>query len=71
MGRVARVSGMNGTRWLAFMLLAAVVGCAPKPEVAATVHGIALPFIEDDFPHAIARAREKGLPLFVEVWAPW
>ncbi len=30
-----------------------------------------LPFIVDDYPGALARARAKNLPIFVEAWAPW
>jgi hypothetical protein len=30
-----------------------------------------LPFVEDDFGRAETLAREKHLPLFVDVWAPW
>lgn len=30
-----------------------------------------LPFIEDDYPRALAEARARKLPLFVDVWAPW
>lgn len=30
-----------------------------------------LPFIENDYSGALARARAASLPLFVEVWAPW
>lgn len=30
-----------------------------------------LPFIENDYPKAIARAKAKNLPLFVDAWAPW
>jgi hypothetical protein len=30
-----------------------------------------LPFIEDDWPRALAEARARDLPLFVEAWAPW
>ena len=30
-----------------------------------------LPFIEDDFQAAVARARAKDTPIFVEAWAPW
>lgn len=33
--------------------------------------GMALPFIENDYAQAVARARDANLPLFVEVWAPW
>lgn len=30
-----------------------------------------LPFMVDDYPGALARARAKNLPIFVEAWAPW
>ena len=30
-----------------------------------------LPFIEDNYPRALSEARERKLPIFVEVWAPW
>ena len=31
----------------------------------------AVPFIADDYPGALAQARSKKLPIFVEAWAPW
>jgi hypothetical protein len=31
----------------------------------------AVPFIEDDYPKALALARARKLPLFIESWAPW
>jgi len=30
-----------------------------------------LPFIADDYSGALAQARAKKLPIFVEAWAPW
>ena len=30
-----------------------------------------LPVIEDDWPRALAVAKAKGLPIFVDGWAPW
>jgi hypothetical protein len=30
-----------------------------------------LPFIENDFAKAVARATTKSDPIFVEAWAPW
>jgi hypothetical protein len=30
-----------------------------------------LPFIEDDYTKAVARAKAKNVPIFVETWAPW
>lgn len=41
--------------------------------MAATPAGAArevLPWVED-FPKAVAQARAKNLPIFVEAWAPW
>jgi hypothetical protein len=28
-------------------------------------------FIEDDYSRALAEAKQRKLPVFVEVWAPW
>ena len=30
-----------------------------------------LPFINDDYPKALTTAKQRSLPIFVEVWAPW
>lgn len=30
-----------------------------------------LPFIDDDYSKAVARAKTKNVPIFVEAWAPW
>jgi hypothetical protein len=30
-----------------------------------------LPFINDDFQKALVQAKQRNLPLFVDVWAPW
>ena len=40
---------------------------AAAPVLAAG----SLPFIEDDYGKALAEARARKLPLFVENWAPW
>jgi hypothetical protein len=45
---------------LAFLLLA-------LPAFAREV----LPFIENDYAKALARAKTKNVPLFVDAWAPW
>jgi len=31
----------------------------------------ALPFMHDDYARALAQAKQRNLPLFVECWAPW
>jgi hypothetical protein len=30
-----------------------------------------LPWVEDNYAKALADARARHVPLFVEVWAPW
>ena len=30
-----------------------------------------VPFIENDYAKAVARAKAKDLPVFVDAWAPW
>ncbi len=46
------------------LALSALVGCAPAKTPR-------LPFMENDFQGALARARQDNRPLFVEYWAPW
>lgn len=31
----------------------------------------AVPFIADDYQKALAQAKAKNVPIFVEAWAPW
>lgn len=44
---------------------------APSAHAQASTAHAALPFIEDDYARALAEARTKNLPLFVDTWAPW
>jgi hypothetical protein len=37
--------------------------------VGETTNG--LPFLNDNFPKALAAGKQRKLPIFVEVWAPW
>jgi hypothetical protein len=30
-----------------------------------------LPFIDDDYSRALAEARARHVPIFLEAWAPW
>lgn len=53
---------MRSTHFLLTALLSVTVAHA-----SSTV----LPFIEDDYPKARAKALAAGLPLFIEAWAPW
>jgi hypothetical protein len=54
------------------MTLAALslAACATT-KVAGPAGGQALPFIENDFPKALAEAKARSLPLFIDAWAPW
>jgi hypothetical protein len=38
---------------------------------ATALPAMALPFIENDYARAIARARAKNIPIFADAWAPW
>ncbi len=51
-----------------FVLALALGALAPPPPA---VDGRPLPFLSDDYPKALAQARARGLPLFIEAWAPW
>ena len=46
---------------LLLLLLTAV------PAVAKEV----LPFIDNDYSKALAQAKRKNVPIFVDAWAPW
>jgi len=50
-------------------LLACLLLAAPL-AAAAPAHSV-LPFIDDDYPKALAEARARQVPLFIEAWAPW
>lgn len=53
-------------------LLACTASRTTAPEASAAAHGGApLPFIQDDYESALAEAKTKGIPLFVDTWAPW
>jgi len=38
---------------------------------ASSASAAGLPFIRDDYPKALAEAKQRKLPIFVECWAPW
>ena len=50
-----------------FATAALLLALAPATTGPKTV----LPFIDDDYPRALAEAKSKKLPLFIEAWAPW
>jgi len=48
-------------RLLLLLLLTAI------PALAKEV----VPFIDDDYAKALAQAKKKNVPIFVDAWAPW
>ncbi len=44
---------------------------APRSTAARAHAAMVLPFIENDYTKAVAQARARKLPIFVEAWAPW
>ncbi len=56
---------------LLFLALAAPASAAGTPAPAVAKARPVLPFIENDYPRALAEARRLDRPMFVEAWAPW
>jgi flavoprotein len=40
---------------------------ATSPAIAKEV----LPFIDNDYTKALAEAKKRNVPIFVDAWAPW
>lgn len=59
--------------WIAAGLAAAclIAPGGPHGESTAGRPRFAVPFIDDDYPRAVAEAKARGVPIFVENWAPW
>jgi hypothetical protein len=51
-------------------MAAAVIGMLLFAGSASAATSV-LPFIEDDYTKALAEARSRQVPLFIEAWAPW
>jgi hypothetical protein len=51
---------------IAIALLLTVLG---NPSFSKAKQG--LPFINDDFQKALTQSKQRNLPLFIDVWAPW
>jgi thiol-disulfide isomerase/thioredoxin len=43
---------------------------ASDPAKVTAAHEV-LPFVHDDYPRALAEARKRKKPIFVDSWAPW
>ena len=57
---------MKATSAAALALTAALVLLSAAPAAAGDV----LPWVED-YAVAVAQARARNVPIFVEAWAPW
>lgn len=53
-------------RKLAVWMVSLALVAAALPASAA-----GLSWIKDNYPRALAEAKQRNLPMFVEVWAPW
>lgn len=42
-----------------------------QAKAVSTKAAPVLPFIENDYARALAEAKQRNVPLFVEAWAPW
>jgi len=67
---------MNSTTLLLSLSLASLLAAAPARAAAATparpsAPRMVLPFVQDDYTRAVAEARARKVPLFIEAWAPW
>jgi tetratricopeptide (TPR) repeat protein len=80
--RTLALPGLPLTATALIVALTAAPGCRTKPttppappavspplDAAAADHE--LPFVENDYPRALTEARTRGVPLFVDAWAPW
>ena len=57
-------ASLRGMKKIAIAILLAL---SPALALAKEV----LPFIDDDYTKALAQARMKNVPIFVDAWAPW
>lgn len=58
---------------VALLSLAACATAATSPAArpSAAAEPARVEFIEDDVPRAVALAKERKVPLFVDAWASW
>jgi hypothetical protein len=61
---------LRSPRFVAALAVVAALAAVAGVPSAATRTSV-VPFIEDDLPRALAEAKQRDLPIFVESWAPW
>ena len=68
---------LSGLAVVSMLCVARQASAATRPATAAASHSTVahaqsvVPFIDEDYAKALAVARAKKLPLFIEAWAPW
>jgi len=56
---------------LRHVALLLVLAASAASGASASAPAPVLPFIADDYTRALAVARAKHIPIFIEAWAPW
>lgn len=70
-------TALAGLLLAASLALAHPVRAATAPRPAGVARPLparpaqVLPWIEDDYTRAVAEAKARKVPIFVESWAPW
>lgn len=64
-GNGARATGNYNHRMKPLLVALALLAATPT-----TAHA-KIDFIENDYATAVARAKARNVPIFVEAWAPW
>ena len=66
---------MKTVRFLSPLLVLvgfSILACSESPDTdTASSSEPVLEFIEDDYAAALAEARTRDVPIFIESWAPW
>ena len=56
---------------LRHVALLLVLAASAASGASASAPAPVLPFVADDYARALAVARAKHIPIFIEAWAPW
>ena len=65
--RTPRSAGLSTAVLAAFLVAPGFAVSASGDAAGKEV----VPFMADDYPGALARARAESKPIFLEAWAPW
>jgi hypothetical protein len=66
------LAALVGTSVLAGVAPGTAVVAAARPAAkGAATSAMVVPWIADDYTRAVAEAKARKVPLFIEAWAPW